>query len=87
MKVNITINCGNAAFDLDHGGPAHEVARILKKLAKRIEDEGIDLPNYDVPLHDINGNKVGKLEVEGWEACADPDSEDQDEDEDSDEGE
>lgn len=80
MKVNITIDCGNAAFDFDQGGPAREVARILKKLATRLEDESIDLPDYEVPLHDINGNKVGKLEVEGWKACSAPDNEDEDDD-------
>lgn len=81
MKVSIEIDCGNAAFDFDNGGPAHEVARILKKLVTRIEVEDFDLPDHEIGLYDINGNKVGKYDVEDWEACTDPDSEDEDEDE------
>lgn len=73
MKVNITIDCGNAAFDFDNGGPAPEVARILKRLAARIEDESIDLPDQEIPLYDINGNKVGEFEVEDYKTCSDPD--------------
>lgn len=84
MKAKIEIDCGNAAFDFFSGGPAPEVARILKKLAARIEEEGIDLPDYEIGLYDINGNKVGKLEVEDWEACSDPDAQRDEEDEDED---
>ena len=56
MKATITINMDNAAFD---GRPATELSRILRKLAKRIEEEG---PDY-VPMMDENGNKVGEFNI------------------------
>lgn len=57
MNATIKINMDNAAFD--DNGPATELARILRKLAKRIEAEG---PDY-VPIMDLNGNKVGEFEI------------------------
>lgn len=56
MTAKITINCDNAAFD---DGPATELARILRKLIKRIED-GADY----LPIMDVNGNKVGEFQIE-----------------------
>lgn len=53
MKVKITINCDNAAFD---DAPATELARILHELEQEILD-GTD----SKPLYDINGNKVGEF--------------------------
>ena len=53
MKATITIEMDNAAFE---DGPATELARILRALAKRVSDG----PDY-VPLMDVNGNKVGEF--------------------------
>jgi len=59
MKLLIEIEMDNAAFEPCSGT---ECARILRKLADRIEDE--QCTEGDVtPCRDINGNKVGKAEV------------------------
>lgn len=55
--IRITIDTGNAAFE-DFGGS--EVARILRKLADRYDDEGL---HVFAALHDVNGNKVGETEL------------------------
>lgn len=61
MTITITIQCDNAAFDDGHAGA--EVARILRKLAARVD--GDSLSDYcGSSLHDINGNKVGAVDVE-----------------------
>lgn len=54
--VNIAIQMDNAAFDDE---PEVEVARILREAAKRFERDGI----ASHPLFDVNGNKVGGVEV------------------------
>ena len=54
MNVTITINCENAAFGLH---PEHEVGRILKDLATKVFQRGVE----DMPCMDENGNKVGWL--------------------------
>jgi len=48
----IRIECDNAAFDDD---PSVEVVRILRRLADRLEINGLE----DVRLMDFNGNHVG----------------------------
>ncbi len=53
--ITITINTDNAAFG---EYPGEEVARILRKAAQRVEDNG---PS-DFPLMDYNGNRVGGLD-------------------------
>jgi hypothetical protein len=58
MKINITIECNNAAFE---NAPEVETARILRELARKVEQLGL---NDNIPIIDMNGNKVGKLEVE-----------------------
>jgi hypothetical protein len=59
MTFTLEINCNNAAFD-DEGHA--EVARILRELAERLEaDESIK----QVPLQDINGNRVGLASFQG----------------------
>ena len=58
MHVKIHMDCSNAAFD---DAPASEVARILRDLATRIEQEG---PAY-VVLRDANGNRVGEYQAGG----------------------
>lgn len=52
-KFTLSINTSNAAFD-DY--EAHEVARILRELAQRLENNGME---SEIILRDINGNKVG----------------------------
>ena len=54
MKFRLNLNCDNAAFD---ELPNHEIARILREAADRIEAG--DLPAGYTNLHDINGNAVG----------------------------
>jgi hypothetical protein len=57
-QITITIQTGNAAFE---DAPASEVARILRDLADRFENEGaLDA----TPLRDHNGNKVGVVRIE-----------------------
>ena len=41
--------------------PMGEIARILRRLADRAERDG--LIDY-IPLRDINGNKIGELQIE-----------------------
>jgi hypothetical protein len=55
----IEIETDNAAF-ADHA--PSEVARILRALADKL-DHCHGLPGY-VPLHDLNGNKVGFAQEE-----------------------
>ncbi len=57
MKARIEIQMDNAAFD--EMGHASELGRILRELAHEIETNG----ETGCPLHDINGNTVGKFEV------------------------
>ena len=56
MKVEITIDCENAAFEDD---PGHEVCRILHKLEASIGKYG--LTGTSEKLFDINGNTTGKF--------------------------
>jgi hypothetical protein len=53
--MTITIKTDNAAFQ--DGNKDAEVARILRALADKIASGRIHLGE----LHDINGNKVGKV--------------------------
>lgn len=54
-SININIITVNEAFDDSN----YELARILSELADDIRNNNI--PYY---LHDINGNRVGVVEVE-----------------------
>ena len=63
----LTIKTGNAAFSGPDGeddayARDREIARLLRKIAKRLEDGdgGIELET----ILDSNGNTVGKWEVE-----------------------
>lgn len=49
----LKINCDNAAFEDDQRG--EEVARILREVAKQVEEGYTYIPQ----LHDYNGNRVG----------------------------
>ena len=55
MKFFVQFSMDNAAFD---GQPSEEVARILRQIAQRIEDEG-DVPEFFTNCRDSNGNTVG----------------------------
>lgn len=55
--LKLWFNMDNAAFT-DQG--ATECARILREAASRIEQDGI--VDY-LPLRDINGNRVGELQM------------------------
>lgn len=55
-NIKITIDTDNAAFE----GGNYEVARILKKYADSISEEGSINPKK---LQDINGNTVGEVLV------------------------
>jgi hypothetical protein len=56
MRIEITIETGNAAF-VDYG--TEEIARILHKLANSIEQNQQISPK----ILDINGNTVGEFKV------------------------
>ena len=58
-KLTLTIERGNAAFS--EGNDAYELARILRKLADRLEAENTQYAGT-VGLHDFNGNRVGKAD-------------------------
>lgn len=62
MKITITIDTANAAFDGDRESrqPA-EVARILAGVAQRFDSDG----PYEGSVFDLNGNTVGEVTVEG----------------------
>ena len=61
MKVVITIrDMDNAAFE---GDPSQETARIIRKLADRIDGQPHFSPGHSQPLMDINGNEVGWFDV------------------------
>lgn len=61
-SVTLTIQCDNAAFD---GGPEHEVARILRDTADKLDAYEVD--EQGLVLRDFNGNTVGHLTVENEE--------------------
>lgn len=56
-QITITIETSNAAFD---DAPASEVARILRFLAHRFEQDGL----VDRKLYDDNGNACGNVAIE-----------------------
>jgi hypothetical protein len=61
MKVEITIEMDNAAFDGADAGA--ELARILRKFADTLQDVSRkDLPKFaGLRARDVNGNTVGKI--------------------------
>lgn len=60
MKLRIAIEMNNAAFEEGRGA---EAARILRDLADRLEDDGVQAGTH-IPLYDINGNRVGNARTE-----------------------
>jgi len=59
MKIQIVIAMDNAAFEDCSGA---EVARILHRLANRIDGETCT-PGDVTPCMDYNGNRVGEARV------------------------
>ena len=58
--ITIRIETGNAAFE---DSPTGEIARLLRDLADRFEQDGIP-PST---LHDLNGNFCGEVQIVGDE--------------------
>lgn len=58
MRVTITIDMANAAFDARES--PFELAHTLERLTSRIRREEPTAPT-EWPLHDVNGNRVGKI--------------------------
>jgi hypothetical protein len=59
MTFTLTVDLDNAAFD-----EPGELARILRKAAHQVEDEGSRFGSPVVcPVRDVNGNTVGSWEV------------------------
>jgi hypothetical protein len=56
MSLRLHIATENAAFS---ESPASELARILRKLADRIESD----PAPYIVLRDVNGNMVGECQI------------------------
>lgn len=77
MELKLNMKMDNAAFT---EGPGHEAARIIREAASNLENG-----THKGPLVDINGNKVGSFEVEGWDEQFEEDDEDEDEGEDEEE--
>lgn len=58
--LTLTIRTGNAAFG---DAPAHEVARMLRDLADRLEAGGDLVDDSGAYLRDVNGNRAGHFYV------------------------
>jgi hypothetical protein len=59
MKITIKIDTSGAAFE---DAPEYELARVLHRIAERVTSMEMK-PGYGFPIRDINGNRVGSLEV------------------------
>jgi hypothetical protein len=62
MTFVLTIETDNAAFD---DSPEYEVARILRKIAERVQAEGMPLDGKCIAARDTNGNRCGSAFVDG----------------------
>ncbi len=61
MKITLEINNFENSTMAD--SPALEVSRILRKMAERVEIEGVENAFKNRRLMDLNGNQVGFCEV------------------------
>jgi hypothetical protein len=59
MKLTITVECDNAAFE---DAPGYELARILEEQARNFRDVPSATKFVD-KLYDVNGNKVGEINL------------------------
>lgn len=65
-EFHLRINTGNAAFaDGDHGP---ELARILRRIADRLESAGSIPDGIDGNVTDINGNRCGYYSADAHDA-------------------
>jgi hypothetical protein len=66
MRMTIELEMNNAAFTEDGpGAESYEAVRILRDLADRVEGHPHLSPGYSQALRDINGNKVGRMDIQG----------------------
>lgn len=58
----VKFDCDNAAFDnmASAGRLSHEIGRILRDVARRVEQDGAGLEFWETIL-DSNGNNVGRF--------------------------
>ena len=63
MKINIEIECDNAAFGETNYEIGEELRRILDDLGQRLSENGPPEPGDPLILRDINGNHVGKAYI------------------------
>ena len=63
MELQILLDLSNDAFLGDYN-PAVECARILRECADLLIRDGVSTPIDRLPLHDINGNRVGIMAIE-----------------------
>jgi len=59
MKITIEINMDNAAFEDN----PDEVPNILTRIGNAWRFGGAGYSDFDRPIMDSNGNKVGKVQV------------------------
>lgn len=59
MKLTITIQMDNAAFE---GDPGSEAGRILVELIENLDAQELR-PGLSETLRDVNGNTIGKAKV------------------------
>ena len=60
MRATITVDLENAAFEPRVG---EELARILAPLCDLLPSYSVLKPGFTWPLHDANGNTVGRFKV------------------------
>lgn len=63
MQFSLHFDMDNAAFGDTLDEARIEAARILKAVQERVDDSGFR-PGSPIPIHDINGNKIGAWEVQ-----------------------
>jgi len=56
-ELTLSMSLDNAAFEDD---PSFEITRILRDLADKIEQRGLQ---DEMILWDLNGNRVGKVAI------------------------
>ena len=83
MRFQLTIDTHNEALTGDYAGS--ELARIMRKLAARLDEDSALLPTQsDGRLLDVNGATVGSWTLEVDPANTDDDDDDTDDDTDDD---
>lgn len=64
MEFKLNIRCDGSAFGDDDigGGPEWELARLLRIIADRVENQEVDSTHYQTII-DGNGNSVGRYRL------------------------